>query len=426
MSASPPLHPGWTTTPFAGARPRAAAPAVPRSAVNPVVRLGLYAYVASIPFELPDRTALPIEVPTLFGLILIALTVLNPGAAWRRIPGALLLFGAYLWVFTISTFVNGAEHEDLVFRLLVNMAVVVLLFWVIFNLMSDARIVRGVFLSLILATSVRAALQVLGIAATPHEEWTGGVRVTIFGQNANLSAIILSAGLIATVGAALRRDPRLPKLRLLSLPLAAVLGTAIVQTGSRGGILCALMGLIAFAFRGGRLRQRLRNGFLAIAGAAALLIGVSQSEMMRGRLEWAAEGHLAGREKIYPALITMVSERPLLGWGPIQNQFEIARRINDVRRERRDAHNLALEVFTTTGLFGAIPFFGGLLLCLASAWRARRGALGIVPLAIMAAVLTGTVSGTWIASKIVWLALAIGLAAGAHWTPRASPNGRYV
>ena len=85
-------------------------------------------------------------------------------------------------------------------------------------------------------------------------------------------------------------------------------------------------------------------------------------------------------------------------------------------------HNLLLELLSTSGVIGTIPFLIGLGLCLRGAWRARRGPVGLIPLAMLAAVLTGTLSGTWIISKILWLALAVALAAGAHWAGPAQPQ----
>ena len=386
--------------------------------VNPLVRMALVVFVLSIPFEMPNR-AIPIEIPTLTGVAFLASTLINPSVSFRRIPAAMVCFGMYLWAFILSAWVNHIDNQALAIRLFFNMLLLLLVFWAVFNLMAHYRVVRGLLLALTLACIVRAAMQVLGIAATSHAQWGGGVRVSVLGQNTNLSAMILSAGLVSIVGLQAAGERGLPRFGLLTWPLAALLIIAIVQSGSRGGIACAAAGLATFTFRGRTLWIKLRNGLFAAFAMGLLLWSVLQSDVMRSRFELAAEGRLAGREQIYPALIDMLAERPLLGWGPIDNQAEIAQRVENGRRPLRDAHNMLLEVLTTTGLAGAIPFMIGFVLCARGAWRARRGPLGVLPLALLVVATVGTISSTWIAAKVVWLAFAVALAAGAHWAAPA-------
>lgn len=393
-------------------RPTTVPDAAARSSVNPLVRWTFYLFVLSIPFEMPHRT-IPLEIPTLTGFAFLASTLLNPTACFRRIPAALVWFGVYLWVLALSTVVNVSDHPQMVLRLSVSMIQLVLIFWVGANLLADPRVRRGVLLALVVACAVRAGLQVTGVAATSHAVWTGGERVTALGQNANLSAIILSAGLITVIGL---------HLGALAWPLGLLMGLAIIQTGSRGGLLCAAVGLLAFLWQGRTPWIRLRTAALGFAAIGLLSWGAYRSDMMRSRFEQAAEeGQLAGRERIYPALLEMFGERPLLGWGPIDNQYEIARRIDERQKIRRDAHNLVLELLTTAGALGAFPFLIGLALCLRAAWRARHGPAGILPLALVGTVLMGTVSGTWIASKILWLALAHTLASDGPVGPLPAP-----
>ncbi|HXV85056.1 MAG TPA: O-antigen ligase family protein [Gemmatimonadales bacterium] len=409
---------GDPAVPFPGAAwplaDRAGATAPAR--VNPLVRAALYVFVLSIPFEMPNRS-FPVEVPTLTAMLLLAAVMLHPGAAFRRIPAALYCFLAYLWIYLMMVVVHRTQPLGLVAELFFNLAILVLLLWVILNLAADERVLWGLLLAFALACVVRASMQVLGIAATAREVYTGGARVTVLGQNANLSAIILSAGLMVVIGlrSATGRPFRWPA--TVAWPAAALIGLAIIQTGSRGGLLCAGAGLLTYLFTmpGGTFSRRVGNIVAAATAMALLGWGTYRSDMMRHRFEDAEEGHLAGREEIYPAAQGMVLERPWLGWGPIANQVEIAKRIDERRRGRRDAHNLVLELLSATGVVGALPFLGGLALALAAAWRARRGPLGALPLAVLAAVLMGTVSGTWIASKILWLALALAVGAGTHW-----------
>jgi O-antigen ligase len=392
----------------------AAGPAAGSTALHPVVRGALYLFVFSIPFELPERP-IPIEIPTLTGFVLLFSTLIHPSACFRRVPAAGLCFLVYLWAFLLAAFVNRVEHGPEVRRLFIAMVQLVLLLWVVHNALAHEHVFRGVLVALVIACVVRAGIQVAGIATAEHEQYTGGARVTALGQNANLSALILAGGLAALVGGHLS-GVRFPWPRVVTWPLAGLIGLAIIQSGSRGGLLSGAVGLAVLGVHSRTLLLRLRNAALAAAAVGLLGWGAFSSQLMRTRLEQAAaEGHLAGRERIYPAALALFRERPLFGWGPIENQYEISRRLRERERPRRDAHNLTLELLTATGVVGAIPFLAGVALCVRGAWRARRGPLELVPLAMLTAVLTGTASGTWIAAKIVWLVLVLALAAGAHW-----------
>jgi len=382
----------------------AAATPQTRSAVNLFVRAALYCFVLSIPFEMPNRI-FPVEIPTITGAIFLLATILQPSMSYRRIPGAALWFFAYLWMFGFSTLINRSAHGMLVFQLFLLMLQLVLILWSASNLLRDRTVLRGVLITLAFAAAGRAALQVLGIGATAQEVWTGGERVTAFGQNANLSAIIMSVGAVILLN--LR-----PK--IITWPVAAVVGLAIIQTGSRGGLICLVLGVLVWAIGSGRTAgARLRGVAVGVFVLGVLAFGVLRSDMLRTRLLAAAEaGSFAGREHIYPAAVGMISERPMLGWGPIENQFEIATRIGEEKKDRRDAHNIVLDLMSSTGILGTIPFFIGYLLVVRSALRARRGPIGILPLALLAVTFMGCMSGTWIASKILWLTFSIALATG--------------
>jgi O-antigen ligase len=375
-----------------------------KSAVNPFVRAALYLFVLSIPFELPQRT-FPVEIPTITGAIFLLFTIIQPSASYRRIPGAVLWFVTYLWMFGLSTLVNRSSQTLLILQLFLLMLQLVLILWAGSNLMRDRAVLRGVIITFAFAVAVRAGMQLLGIGATAREVWTGGMRVTAFGQNPNWSAIVLSAGAVTLLSL---------RPRVLTWPLGALTGLAIIQTGSRGGLVALAFGLLIWAVGLGRTTAaRIWGLCIGVLALGVVAFGVLKSDMMRVRLQAAAEeGSLAGRERIYPAVIGMISERPLLGWGPIENQFEIAARIGEEKKDKRDAHNIVFDLMSSTGFLGTLPFFIGLGLCVASAWRARQGPCGMLPFAMLMTALMGCVSGTWIASKVLWLAFAIALATG--------------
>jgi O-antigen ligase len=194
-----------------------------------------------------------------------------------------------------------------------------------------------------------------------------------------------------------------------------VIGLAVLETGSRGGLASLLGGVLVFAFAADTLRARFRNAAIAAVAISLLVVGTLQLPVMKNRLEDSIRtGNLAGREDLYPALWTMFLEKPVLGWGPVVNTYEVALRIGERNRSHRAAHNIVLELLTATGLVGALPFLVGTWLCVRSAWRARRGDHGVLPLALFCVALISNMSGDWIASKLIWVVLAYSLASG-NW-----------
>ncbi|MBI4419192.1 MAG: O-antigen ligase family protein [Gemmatimonadetes bacterium] len=389
-----------------------APPPVPEA--NRLVRWAFYLFVFSIPFEMPQGRTIPLEIPTLTASVFLLSTLLDLRACYQRIPAAVVLFGGWLWVFVVSLLVNPPEDTGQVvhyFGLMLQMALV---FWTGGNLMRDPRVLHTTLLVLVTACSLRAALQLTGVGLTARRVWTGGERESLLGQNANLSALILSAGLLAALGLRSARERSLLRRHLVIWSLVVLLGGAIVQTGSRGGLLALTVGLLVFLFRGRTMWQRLGSALAVCLVMGFLTWAAFNTRVMRERFEATAENRgslaLAGRERIYPAVLGMIGERPVLGWGPINNQIELARRLAERVRPRKDVHNLVLELLSATGVLGTIPFLTGLGLCIGTAWRARRDRYGILPCAMLASILIGTMSGTWIASKILWLILAIALA----------------
>jgi O-antigen ligase len=196
-----------------------------------------------------------------------------------------------------------------------------------------------------------------------------------------------------------------------------LIAMAIVQTGSRGGLVVFSVGLLVYLSTGRTMRARVRNVGVAVAGFSAMAFLVSRSEVMRTRVAMAEEGSFSQRERIFPTEMGMISDRPLLGWGPVTNKYELASRLGDAIHDRRDAHNILLEVLTASGLLGAIPFGIGLWLCIRSAWSARNGPRGVVPLALVLAVLAGNMSENRIAGPLLWLILGCALASEVERPP---------
>lgn len=388
--------------------------------VNPLVRWAFLLFIFSIPFEYPDRT-IPVEITTLTGAVFLLTTFLELRLCYRQKPAALWWFFVYLATVLLSFVLNGERYGVTVLRHLLSgppgqliiFVQLLLIFWAGFNLLRIPRISRAALLAFVAACALLALFQLV-IGGLPGSGSAMG-KVSILGQNANRTAQVLGPGLLLVIGVAYTGRSLL-RPRMLAWGVGALLALAVIQTGSRGGILAMGAGLLTIAASAPTLALRIRNAVVVTIAMAGFTWMALRSPTVSTRFEKASEGDLAGREAIYPAAWRIFLERPLIGWGPTANKVELASRL--VERDRyqsRDTHNILLEVLTATGLLGAIPFLTGTGLCMWAGWRARRGMYGMVPFALTVTTMVGNMSHNYIAFKLHWVILAFALACGAAW-----------
>jgi O-antigen ligase len=378
------------------------------------VRWAFYIFVLSLPFEYPQRS-IPFEVTTLTGCLLLLGALWNPRVCFGHITLALGCFAIFLYTYIVAFVMSMAAYPDEAVRLFLSLLQLVLVLWVSSNLMRDERTATVALWVFAIACILRAMLQLAGIGGTAPAGVDDTERQSLFRQNANLSANILAAGLLALVGLAYLRQRSARHVRLFAWPFVVAVGMAIVHTGSRGGLVALATGLLVMALSGRTARARIRNLFVTLVAAGILTWIGYNSELVRERFELAREGNLAGREAIYPAAWQMFLERPLVGWGPGDNMHALAGRLVASGHTRRDPHNLILELLTATGILGAGPFLIGVWLCVRAAWNARHSTEGVLPLAMISAVLVGNMSGNYIASKLLWLVLAYALSSSRRY-----------
>jgi O-antigen ligase len=400
--------------------------------VMPLAHWTLCLLAFAIPLEYPDRFAY--EVTTMAGALFLLSTVVQPRACFGRLPWALACYALFLYLLLVSLVTQGTTYPgglylNEVSKFFLLLLLWVLVFWVCANLFRQERICRATLWSLVLGCVVRAALPLVGWGRTASVEGAGGERVTILGQSPNQSGLVLAMGLLALIGLVYIQRRGTLRPRFLAWGAVGLLLVSLVQTGSRGGLVTLGVGLLVFSLTGRTLRTRIRHVAVASLALGLLFFFSARSELVRTRIEQAREGNLANRERIYPALVAMFREKPLLGWGPITNKYQLALRLKEPTHEQIDAHNVLLEIITATGLLGLIPFLAGTWLCLRSAWIARAGSQGALPFAMVIAVLAGNMTQNRLAGSLLWVILAYALASSGvvvtrAATPPATPEPR--
>ncbi len=383
-----------------------------------IIRYLYYAFICSIPFEavdigVEDRM---LALSRVIGYLFLLTTPVQPYLCFRPPSRAFWCFLTYLYVVVVLGFMQKPEFTPAINAQLFTLCQMLILFWVSSNLLRYEKVVKGALLALATSCIVLAVLQVCGVTSEVAAD-----RMSAFGENPNTMAMVLSLGLLALVGLAYGRRKTDVRARLLAWFCFGVLVTAIVKTGSRGGIVGLMAGFAPFVLNGRSLKSTLK--ILVVVFLALGFLGVVsyRSEVMRARWENTfLKGDTAGREEIFSASMELFQERPLIGWGPVYHYFELGFRLN---LPTRDPHNSYLWVLEETGLLGAIPFFFGLWLCWYSAWKARKSIQGALPMALVLCLLVVNTKGTYLNSKLFWFVLAYAVASGGHVAFRGGGAG---
>jgi O-antigen ligase len=385
-----------------------------------LVTAALYFYAFSLPLETPVRS-IPVEVHTASGVLLLLAALTQPRVAFARPHPAFWCFGAYLYVYLCLGVLTDHVGEWL--KEAAGFFQVLLIFWVSTSLMRWPHVTTRVLASFIVSCVLLAVLQRAGITESVAEVNAVAQRMTALGQNPNTLAHNLAIAMLALAGlvyGSQRFGRWLQPAAWMALGLLAVV---IMPTAARGALLSLVVGLCLIVLNRARPSVRLRNAVVAVALLCGVGAAAYRSDAMRNRFLTATEAvDLAQREQLFPAAWQMTLESPFVGWGPINNRYELERHVPRAELPFREAHNLVLELLTQTGLVGAIPFLLGVAFCIRGAWVARLGPHGIIPATVMASSLIALMATSGLYTKMYWFAYA--LAAGCELHVRDQSRSR--
>jgi O-antigen ligase len=386
------------------------------------VRAAYYAFMMWIPVEtiLVLKTAADgdgggVTVSRLLGFLLFGLALIEWRRCFRIIPIAFWLIAWYLAVYALSQ-LRIPSSLDAMFRAnqltLIQMAA---LFLISANLFADARF-RGTVLRMYgWWVSLVAIGMILGVFGGEFGEG----RDSILGQDPNVAAAFFALGAVCIAGDSWIFSSKrwMPRLVMSLLAIAAILA-AILETGSRGGLLVFSAGIVGLAICGGKATRKRRA---LIAGAVIGMLGLLILREFRNGTNTASrlaatwsQGDTAGRTAIYDEAWSMFLRKPLLGYGGENNFSTLGIRLREADGGYyfRDTHNLLLAVLTEVGVVGAAPFVVAILYALWISWRHGRRTDDSLPFALMCAQILTNTSLTGYHQKLFWIVLAAAVACG--------------
>jgi O-antigen ligase len=401
--------------------------AVETGGASRVVRAVFLAFILLIPIETLDffgsgAGQRVITLSRVTGLALFVLALADWRSCFRRLSPVFWLTCWYLAAYAVSQLWVPKLLDGLFLSKQLILFFNVAIFVIASNLLEDEEFRRTALRVYGWWVAIVAVAMMVGVFGQMYLGEAG--RGTILGQDPNVAAGFFAMGAVCLAGDLLGAR----RWVLRSIPVLAAVGalvTAIIWTGSRGGLVVFVAGVVGLAVCGSRATR----GRRALIAAAVILVfaGLIHREFQNGTIAagrlmqtWT-EGDTAGRGKIYEAAWGMVWERPLLGWGGAANFFTLGVQLNHPAYGvfYRDTHNLFLAILTEVGLVGAAPFAAAIFYALWLAWRFGRRSGDALPFALLCTQLAINFSLTGLNQSLFWVVLGAAVACGA--APRPDP-----
>ncbi len=406
-------------SPWAGRAPSARTPTVIRRPIPTLVRWSALALAGSLPFEAADLgfTSSSFSFAKISGLLFIAsyFFFYNPLSGKRSFPVCnlpLRYFLTYLLICLVHGLFVDSVYWGQYVSVISTTGQLLLLFWTTSSLLQNHQLARRFVLVYAVSAALLASAVLLELPGfTVAIEGRLGERITSLNYNPNFLAFSMALAALIVAGLALDGSIRqlYRKWLLLSaiLPLLAI----IVRTGSRAGLVGFALAFGVYFLPSRARRQGKTLALLAIAVVAFTGAMIAIHPTILTRFEESYAGNIVNRRQINQASLSMVLERPLIGWHPVALWDELGRRTGELWGTK-DAHNSFFYLLLEVGIIGALPYFIGIYLCLKSAWRGRDGPLGRLPLALLVCVLSANLAHTYLTRKPQWLVLALAAAVG--------------
>ena len=249
----------------------------------------------------------------------------------------------------------------------------------------------------------------MALAQSENYKELGSDRMTFAGADPNLVAFRCAIGIIAGVHLGLTTRNVLVKIMVFTI--AGMILWASLETGSRGGALALVGGVVVYLLAGSARRKG--AVLLTVLGFAALLLiaiphmppKVASRYLDMGNE--IATGDMAGRKFIYKEGIQSINRNPTLGVGYIAYSSASQKRGG----MGLAGHNDLFQVILELGLVGLGVF---LILLGGLAWNALSAPASVRPLmlGLLTCYFISSSSINLLTAKLVWVLFGILLGAG--------------
>jgi O-antigen ligase len=289
------------------------------------------------------------------------------GPGWRSHPLLVaLLVGFVAWALTSAAWATNLEQVRVLGTRLVTDA---LIFLAIPVFLHHTRHLRALGWTIL---GCGASSVLIGAALGAN---LGGRTVGTFADPNEYAAALVAS---LAIGIAVAESAPTASATWVGRALAATCLLGIVQSGSRGGLLAALVAFVVLLLTArGRERVRMTGAlFVGTATAAAWMALTPSGTTILARI---TDSDSSGRSVLWQVAVRMWQQNPVTGVGlgnyPVLSRHYLQGDIEHLElflRAPRVAHSTPLELLAELGVIGAALYYGFVVACLVAGLRAVR------------------------------------------------------
>jgi len=378
-------------------------------------------FVALLPFDAVSslQSEGGVTITRLIGLALFAGWILHLVIERKRVRltrGArrLCVFVAFAGVSVL-----WAGDPSVSLRAVITLVQLLLLAVMGSNVLREPRDVQRVVDVLLASTAIVAVLMLGEVNPAGH-------RLTFTFGGETVNANYVAATLVFPAVAAVALGSAGGAWGWWRFAAVAPIAIALFLTGSRGGAVALIGGLLVVAAVRRRVGVRLAIGGVLLATVLPLMVPQATMDKLTSRYSAAEEDRLSGRMDIWRVAMAMVEDRPLQGqaYGGFADafyQYMLTAKVDPEfgrmhSRGNRAAHNIYLGTLAELGIVGIVLLGAALLAHWRGLWRARLAALrrgdettarlALALLGVFASVLIFGATIDLLGTKATWIWLA--------------------
>ena len=368
------------------------------------VRISAYLFFAALPWD-AIAVAKNFSITNLAGVLFAATYIFSIKPSFRNIPSGLkylIIYFAYAIIHSLIIAVWSNEGLASIIRssAITNIQLAIMIM-IIYDITKKREVLVGCTGIYVFSYFISSMMVYIDFMELQYL-WNKSGRLTMNYQDLNTVARELAIMIVLIVCILTIKSYRTTYVRLVLFVITFVFIVNIINTGSRGGLITLMFGLLIATI----LHLKFSRMYLYFAALTIIIFflyeTILSNMVMMERLEKTIYVRdTGGRFELFARGWQMFLEKPIMGWGPDRYYYYTGFRPNALGMAV--IHNAYLQILLGVGLVGFLFFVVGMYKIIKITIKKSNNLYGSIPLIILLTNLLGALPLDLARNKMFWI-----------------------